>query len=337
MGFYPSHVLINDGKRHGLRILPPDINLSGIRCRVEGGNGIRIGLGYVQAMGAEAAQRHRARAGVERPVPLAGRFRAARAALDRSGGEPDRGRRVRRASGWAGARRSGSSASSSPRAASASSRGGPGQTPSDPTALLCRSSRIWRTPADGRLGPDGSRLRRARALAALPPARPAAHTAAGRLVTTAGPRPACRTAPLTIAGLIVCRQRPGTAKGIHSCLLEDELGLANVIVYPTLSGLRLLVRAEPFLLIEGTMQRSDRNINIIATRFHRLAEVIEALSARRTLRPKSPSRRPKKAAQYRAEPPQMTSSWKCFPRSRTATVRRANARIPATREDHHGT
>ncbi|MBA3528897.1 MAG: hypothetical protein H0T91_06255, partial [Propionibacteriaceae bacterium] len=76
----------------------------------------------------------------------------------------------------------------------------------------------------------------------------------------------------------VCRQRPGTAKGVTFPLLEDEHGLANAIVYPSLyQEYRLLVRAEPFLLVEGLMQRSERTINIIATRFHRLAEVVGTL------------------------------------------------------------
>jgi len=85
-------------------------------------------------------------------------------------------------------------------------------------------------------------------------------------------------APVRFAGLVVCRQRPGTAKGVTFLLLEDEHGLANAIVYPSLyQEYRLLVRAEPFLLVEGLMQRSERNINIIATRFHRLAEVVGTL------------------------------------------------------------
>ena len=54
MGFYPPHVLTNDAKRHGLRIFGPDINLSQLRCSVEG-NAIRIGIGYVQGMGEETA------------------------------------------------------------------------------------------------------------------------------------------------------------------------------------------------------------------------------------------------------------------------------------------
>jgi error-prone DNA polymerase len=35
MGFYGPHVLVNDGKRHGVEVLPPDINLSGAGCSVE--------------------------------------------------------------------------------------------------------------------------------------------------------------------------------------------------------------------------------------------------------------------------------------------------------------
>ena len=41
-------------------------------------------------------------------------------------------------------------------------------------------------------------------------------------------------APLEVAGLVVCRQRPGTAKGFVFLVLEDEFGLVNVIVKPDL-------------------------------------------------------------------------------------------------------
>jgi len=55
MGFYPPHTLIHDAKRHGVHILPPDINASGARCTVEDG-ALRIGFGYVNGIGEEAAQ-----------------------------------------------------------------------------------------------------------------------------------------------------------------------------------------------------------------------------------------------------------------------------------------
>ena len=71
----------------------------------------------------------------------------------------------------------------------------------------------------------------------------------------------CRTARMVeIAGLIVCRQRPGTAKGVKFLLLEDEVGLVNVIVYPELyEERRLIVRGEPFLVIEGTSAEAGRH------------------------------------------------------------------------------
>jgi error-prone DNA polymerase len=68
-----------------------------------------------------------------------------------------------------------------------------------------------------------------------------------------------------LAGLVVCRQRPGTAKGITFLLMEDECGLANVIVYPNLYEThRLIVRGEPFIIVEGRLQKQDGTINIIA-------------------------------------------------------------------------
>ena len=48
MGFYPPHVLTNDAKRHGVDVLPPDINASGAVCTVED-DALRIGFGYVKS------------------------------------------------------------------------------------------------------------------------------------------------------------------------------------------------------------------------------------------------------------------------------------------------
>ncbi|MDP9365867.1 MAG: DNA polymerase III subunit alpha, partial [Chloroflexota bacterium] len=79
MGFYPPHVLTNDAKRHGVRVLPPDVNASGVRCSVDG-NAVRIGLGFVAELGEEAATRlvaeraangrYRSLADLVRRVPL---------------------------------------------------------------------------------------------------------------------------------------------------------------------------------------------------------------------------------------------------------------------------
>lgn len=71
--------------------------------------------------------------------------------------------------------------------------------------------------------------------------------------------------PVEVAGLVVCRQRPGTAKGFVFLLLEDESGMANVVIKPGLyQRCRSLVRAEPFVVVRGELRRRDGTTNVIA-------------------------------------------------------------------------
>jgi error-prone DNA polymerase len=73
-------------------------------------------------------------------------------------------------------------------------------------------------------------------------------------------------ATIQIAGNVICRQRPGTAKGFVFVSLEDETGVSNAIVDPDLfERFRLLITEEDFLLIEGEVQNSD-NVVLIKTR-----------------------------------------------------------------------
>jgi error-prone DNA polymerase len=72
--------------------------------------------------------------------------------------------------------------------------------------------------------------------------------------------------PVRIAGLVVCRQRPGTAKGMLFMLLEDETGLANVIVHPPLyERRRMVIRGAPFQIISGRLQLRENTLNVIAS------------------------------------------------------------------------
>jgi error-prone DNA polymerase len=69
-----------------------------------------------------------------------------------------------------------------------------------------------------------------------------------------------------IAGNVICRQRPGTAKGFVFISLEDETGVSNAIVDPDLfERYRLLITEEDFLLIEGEVQNVD-DVVLIKTR-----------------------------------------------------------------------
>ena len=75
-----------------------------------------------------------------------------------------------------------------------------------------------------------------------------------------------------IAGNVICRQRPGTAKGFVFVSLEDETGVSNAIVTPDLfEQMRLLITEEPFLLIEGQVQNTDNVVLIKAEKIRPLA------------------------------------------------------------------
>jgi error-prone DNA polymerase len=61
-----------------------------------------------------------------------------------------------------------------------------------------------------------------------------------------------------VAGMVITRQRPGTAKGFVFLTLEDETGIANIIVRPDLFARdRLVIVEEPFLIVDGMLQSQD--------------------------------------------------------------------------------
>jgi error-prone DNA polymerase len=61
-----------------------------------------------------------------------------------------------------------------------------------------------------------------------------------------------------VAGMVITRQRPGTAKGFVFLTLEDETGIANIIVRPDLFARdRLVIVEEPFLIVDGVLQSQD--------------------------------------------------------------------------------
>ena len=77
---------------------------------------------------------------------------------------------------------------------------------------------------------------------------------------------------VVIGGAVICRQRPGTAKGFVFVSVEDETGVANAIVTPQLyEQCRLVIGEESFLAIEGIVQKVERVIHIKAERVTLLA------------------------------------------------------------------
>ena len=69
-----------------------------------------------------------------------------------------------------------------------------------------------------------------------------------------------------IAGNVIYRQRPGTAKGFVFISLEDETGIANAIVTPALfEQMRLIISQKAFLLIEGRVQVAEGTVHVKTT------------------------------------------------------------------------
>ncbi len=86
-------------------------------------------------------------------------------------------------------------------------------------------------------------------------------------------RSARHGATVQIAGNVICRQRPGTAKGFVFVSLEDETGVSNAIVTPDLfERMRLLLTEEPFLIIEGQVQNTDNVVLIKAEKIRPLLD-----------------------------------------------------------------
>ena len=70
-----------------------------------------------------------------------------------------------------------------------------------------------------------------------------------------------------VAGMVITRQRPGTAKGFVFLTLEDETGISNVIIRPDLfDRQRMTVVRQPFLIVDGVLQHQDGVISVRAER-----------------------------------------------------------------------
>lgn len=85
---------------------------------------------------------------------------------------------------------------------------------------------------------------------------------------------------LSVGGLVLVRQRPGTAKGVVFLTLEDETGIANLVVWrDAFEANRRLVMGASFLVVHGQVQKEGEVVHVVAERFtdlsHRLVELRE--------------------------------------------------------------
>ena len=86
---------------------------------------------------------------------------------------------------------------------------------------------------------------------------------------------------VTVAGLVIVRQRPGTAKGVIFMTLEDEAAICNVIVWPhVFERLRPIVMGARLILVKGVLQREGIVTHVVADDLEDISPLLDTLSAR---------------------------------------------------------
>lgn len=86
-------------------------------------------------------------------------------------------------------------------------------------------------------------------------------------------------AAVKLSGLVLIRQRPGSAKGVIFATLEDETGVANIIIWPKVfEQYRRIVLSARFLGVAGKLQREGEVIHIVADRLVDLTPALGRLS-----------------------------------------------------------
>src|SRR5262245_50306316 len=248
MGFYHPATIVKDAQRHGLVVLPIDVTRSVWSCTVETSEGewaVRLGLRYVKGL-RESAARALVAARQLRPFGSVGDV-LARAGL--ASGEAQTLAAIGALSALGGGRRADLWAAAVPSAGPllAAADVPPARTPTGPLREMVADERLAADYAGTgvTLGPHPMALRRV--------------TLARAGVVRAGDLRQRHDGDLVrVAGSVIVRQRPGTAKGFVFLSLEDETGIANVIVTPGLFRRhRLVLVTEPMLLVEGLLQSQD--------------------------------------------------------------------------------
>jgi len=272
MGFYTPATIVKDAQRHGVKVKPVCVTESDWRCTVIDNNTFRLGLCVVNGLRQEHGEqikderKHRAFKSLDdfkRRVSLSKAELRTLAEL----GAFNCFAQHRRAAMW-----------KVEETIYDDLLGSAGASPA-----VSRASRDTHREVFG----GGAEKSRQCARAPLPPMTLPERVRAdyGTMNLTTGPHPmkllrerlpnVWRAIDLTkakhgsivqIAGNVICRQRPGTAKGFVFVSLEDETGVSNAIVDPDLfERFRLLITEEDFLVIEGEVQNSD-NVVLIKTR-----------------------------------------------------------------------
>ncbi|HVU35746.1 MAG TPA: error-prone DNA polymerase [Opitutaceae bacterium] len=268
MGFYSPATILQDGRRHDLQVRPVCIAASEWNCTVEADDTIRIGLRYVKGLRQAAAEAMLAARAAQPFGSLEDFLRrtqfsaAERRALAATGAlnalAPHR-----RAALWQ-VEAAWSEDEALFKYHGADNRGGNktgDASPADidtPLAPMTLSERLRADFAGLELTAGIHPMALAR------PHLPDVWRATDLLLAPDGER-------VTIGGSVICRQRPGTAKGFVFVSLEDETGIANAVVTPPVfERNRLVITQEPALKISGRLQNDSGVIHVKAERIEPL-------------------------------------------------------------------
>lgn len=103
-----------------------------------------------------------------------------------------------------------------------------------------------------------------------------------RHVMTCADGTAMRDGRLTrVAGLVLVRQKPGSAKGVMFITIEDETGVANLVIWPSLyEQARRVVLGASLLVVDGKVQREGEVVHIVAERLHDGSDLLASLGRR---------------------------------------------------------
>ena len=254
MGFYSSATLIKDGQRHGLKFRPACVTKSDADCTIENDDSIRLGLRVMKTLSQSGTKRLLDERKVKPFASLEDLRRRVRLNKDELRALAEVG------------------------------------------ALNCfathRRGALWEIEREMREGDLFEMESNAEKLSPLSrmsyPERIQADFAGMNLTTGQHPMALLRSqlpgmlraadlptvqngTRVRIAGNVICRQRPGTAKGFVFISLEDETGISNAIVSPELfEKLRLVITQESFLQITGRLQTRENVFVIQAQKIERL-------------------------------------------------------------------
>jgi error-prone DNA polymerase len=306
MGFYAPAQIVRDAREHGVEVRGVDVNESEWDCTLEGGNVLRLGLRQVEGLRAAdgalvvagkpyaSVEDLRTRA----QVPIHAIQRLAEADAFRSLGLD------RRAALWDS--RALKQAPDLPLFAAAQARDeGAEETPATLPAM----------PLSEHVVTDYQTVRLS--LKAHPMTFLREYYAAHGFVTADKLRGMRYGKRVSLAGLVLIRQRPGSAKGVCFITLEDETGIANLVIWPdAFETQRTVVMGARLMVVHGTVQQDEAVVHVVARRLEDHSGMLRHLSDGSL--PSTLSRGDGGGAQSAPRPPSATHprDVNCIPKSR---------------------